>query len=169
MSSKLARKMFAMHSIPSPRFHPAVIRNQVSWSAEAVYTLPRLCGLFIFSCKTQRAVFWRSCAGCRKIHYAPRTPRKSRRVHDSSRTIQPKLVVHSVTEFLFAAQVAFRRLYRDVAQEELDLFPIATCKPDERHLVLLISPGLMVRFAEGKAADYMVNRSISSDTPLPAS
>jgi len=33
-----------------------------------------------------------------------------------------------VTEFLFAAQAAFRRLYRDVAKKELDLFQFATCK-----------------------------------------
>jgi hypothetical protein len=55
-------------------------------------------------------------------------PRSRVRVHDISRAIQPKLVVHSVTEFLFAAQVAFRRLYRNVAQEKLDLFQFATCK-----------------------------------------
>jgi hypothetical protein len=58
-----------------------------------------------------------------------------------------------VTKFLFAAQVAFRRWYRDVAQEKLDLFQFATCKPDDGHLVLLISPGSMVRFAEGKACE----------------
>jgi len=55
-------------------------------------------------------------------------PRSPVRVHDGLRAIQPNLVVHSVTEFLFAAQVAFRRLYRDVAQEKLDLFQFATCK-----------------------------------------
>ena len=36
------------------------------------------------------------------------------------------LVVDSVMELLFAAQVAFGRLYRDVTEEELDLFQFAT-------------------------------------------
>ena len=42
--------------------------------------------------------------------------------------MQPESVIHSVTEFLFAAQVAFRRLNGDVPQEKLDLFQFATCK-----------------------------------------
>jgi hypothetical protein len=39
------------------------------------------------------------------------------------------LVVDSVTELLFAAQIiAFGRLYGDVTKEKLDLLQFATCK-----------------------------------------
>lgn len=49
-------------------------------------------------------------------------------VDDGSHSIQPKLVVHGLTEFLSAAQAAFRRLYRDVTREKLDLFQFHTCQ-----------------------------------------
>jgi hypothetical protein len=55
------------------------------------------------------------------------TPAKSVLVHDSSRPSQPKMVVYSVTEFLFAGRAAFHPLYRDVAQKKLNLFQFATC------------------------------------------
>ena len=38
------------------------------------------------------------------------------------------MVVNGVTEFLFAAKVAFRRLHRGVTQEKLDLFQFPSCK-----------------------------------------
>jgi hypothetical protein len=50
----------------------------------------------------------------------------SARLHDISHTLQPELIVHRMMEFLFAAQVAFRRRYRHVTQEKLDLLQFST-------------------------------------------
>ena len=42
--------------------------------------------------------------------------------------IQPELVVHSVMEFLLAAQVPLSSLHTDMPEEELDLFQFASSK-----------------------------------------
>jgi hypothetical protein len=49
-------------------------------------------------------------------------------VHERLSVIQPQLVIHGVTEFLFATQTAFRRSYRNVPQKKLDLFQFTTCE-----------------------------------------
>lgn len=51
-------------------------------------------------------------------------------VHERLSVIQPQLVIHGVTEFLFATQTAFRRSYRNVPPEETGSVPIHHLRGD---------------------------------------
>jgi hypothetical protein len=62
------------------------------------------------------------------VEMRPLAPPKSASGKGRSHPFQPNLIVDSVSEFLLAAQVSFRRLNGGVTQKKLNLFQLSACE-----------------------------------------